>query len=268
MINMDVFIIFVVGGVDFMVLIVGDYFNGNDGIVFKGKNKKLVDIKGQLVQLVEFLVLYYLLVCVLEMVGLCECDVKVVNISDVDIIVVFVILVVISMVIWNLMLFLIVVLFDVLLVYIFKQLFGEIMDLMVVNIKILQENFVFGKVFIGVWYEMMVIMIVKDECVICVLIVMGKVFGIDLVGFQLQLVVIVMFYQFKVVLEFVIKKELLVIMGCIVKFSFDYGIFGFNVKSVDGIGVVFDGNVVIGDKKNVKLCFDLVYMKMVVDGKF
>ena len=76
-----------------------------------------------------------------------------------------------------------------------------------------------------------------------------------------------MFYQPKAALEFATKKELPAIMGRIAKFSFDHGILGPNVKSADGIGVAFDGNVVIGDKKNVKLRFDPAYMKMAADGK-
>lgn len=33
--NMDFFVILVVGGVDIMFLIVGDFFNGNDVVIFK-----------------------------------------------------------------------------------------------------------------------------------------------------------------------------------------------------------------------------------------
>jgi len=46
MTNMDALSIPAGGGVDTTALIVGDYSNGNDGIVLKGKNK-LADIKGQ-----------------------------------------------------------------------------------------------------------------------------------------------------------------------------------------------------------------------------
>jgi len=35
------------GGVDSTALIVGDFSNGNDGVVLKGKGKTLTDIKGQ-----------------------------------------------------------------------------------------------------------------------------------------------------------------------------------------------------------------------------
>jgi NitT/TauT family transport system substrate-binding protein len=140
MTNMDALTIPAAGGVDSTALIVGDYSNGNDGIVLKGKNKKLADIKGQSVQLVEFSVSHYLLARALETAGLRERDVKVVNTSDADITAAFATPAVTSTVTWNPMLSSIAASPDVSLVYTSKQLPGEIMDLMVVNTKTLQEN--------------------------------------------------------------------------------------------------------------------------------
>ncbi len=71
---------------DSTALIVGDFSNGNDGVVLKGKGKKLADIKGQSVNLVELSVSHYLLARGLESVGLAERDIKVVNTSDADIV--------------------------------------------------------------------------------------------------------------------------------------------------------------------------------------
>ncbi len=81
MTNMDMLTIPSAGGVDSTALIVGDYSNGNDGVVLKGAGKKLVDIKGKSVNLVELSVSHYLLARGLQSVGLSERDVKVVNTS-------------------------------------------------------------------------------------------------------------------------------------------------------------------------------------------
>ena len=78
MTNMDALSIPAGGGVDTTALIVGDYSNGNDGIVLKGKDK-LADIKGQTVNLVELSVSHYLLARGLDSVGLSEKDVTVVT---------------------------------------------------------------------------------------------------------------------------------------------------------------------------------------------
>src|SRR5438445_4711379 len=61
MTNMDALTVPAAGGVDSTALIVGDFSNGNDGIVLKGKGKKLADIKGQPVNLVQLSVSHYLL---------------------------------------------------------------------------------------------------------------------------------------------------------------------------------------------------------------
>src|SRR5271155_2937496 len=89
MTNMDALTVPAAGGVDSTALIVGDFSNGNDGIVLKGKGKKLADIKGQPVNLVQLSVSHYLLARALETVALRERDVKVVNTSDADIVAAF-----------------------------------------------------------------------------------------------------------------------------------------------------------------------------------
>src|SRR5882757_10758365 len=86
MTNMDMLTIPAAGGVDSTALIVGDFSNGNDGVVLKGKGKKLADIKGQKVNLVELSGSHYLLARGLDSVGLKERDIKVVNTSDADIV--------------------------------------------------------------------------------------------------------------------------------------------------------------------------------------
>src|SRR5688572_15318449 len=69
MTNMDMLTIPSAGGVDSTALIVGDFSNGNDGVVLKGAGKKLADIKGQSVNLVELSVSHYLLARGLDTVG-------------------------------------------------------------------------------------------------------------------------------------------------------------------------------------------------------
>src|SRR5215470_1945493 len=58
--NMDALTIPAAGGVDTTAMIVGDFSNGNDGIVLKG-GKSLTDIKGRSINIVELSVSHYLL---------------------------------------------------------------------------------------------------------------------------------------------------------------------------------------------------------------
>ncbi len=85
MTNMDALTIPAAGGVESTALIVSDFSNGNDGIVLKGEGKKVSDLKGMDVNLVELSVSHYLLARALDSVKLSEKDLKVVNTSDADI---------------------------------------------------------------------------------------------------------------------------------------------------------------------------------------
>src|SRR6202050_3272880 len=79
MTNMDMLTIPAAGGVDSTALIVGDFSNGNDGVVLKGKGKSLPDIKGQQINLVQLSVSHYLLVRGLASAGVREGDLKIIN---------------------------------------------------------------------------------------------------------------------------------------------------------------------------------------------
>ena len=86
--NMDALTIPAAGGVDTTAVIMGDYSNGNDGIVLKN-GKTLADIKGRKINIVELSVSHYLLARGLSTVKLREKDIKMVNTSDADIVAAF-----------------------------------------------------------------------------------------------------------------------------------------------------------------------------------
>ncbi|MBC7184708.1 MAG: ABC transporter substrate-binding protein, partial [Marinobacter sp.] len=83
--SMDGLSIPAASGVDTTALIVGDYSNGNDGLVSKDA-ESIADLEGETVHLVELSVSHYLLVRALNTVGLEERDISVVNISDADLV--------------------------------------------------------------------------------------------------------------------------------------------------------------------------------------
>ena len=69
MTNMDALTIPAAGGVESTALVVSDFSNGNDGIVIKGAGKKVADLKGMDVNLVELSVSHYLLARALDSVA-------------------------------------------------------------------------------------------------------------------------------------------------------------------------------------------------------
>jgi NitT/TauT family transport system substrate-binding protein len=84
MTNMDALTIPAVGGIDSTAAIIGDFSNGNDGIVMKNGNS-VADLKGRDISLVELSVSHYLLARALDENGMSEQDVKLINTSDADI---------------------------------------------------------------------------------------------------------------------------------------------------------------------------------------
>lgn len=140
MTNMDMLTIPAAGGVDSTALIVGDFSNGNDGVVLKGKGRKLTDIKALPVNLVELSVSHYLLARGLESVGLKERDIKVVNTSDADIVGAYAAADTKATVTWKPQLSEILASPDAQLVFDSSKIPGEIIDLMVVNSATLKDN--------------------------------------------------------------------------------------------------------------------------------
>ena len=263
MTNMDALTIPAAGGVDSTALIIGDFSNGNDGIVLKGSDKKLADIKGQRVNLVELSVSHYLLARALDSVEMSERDVTVVNTSDADLVGVFNASDVTSTVTWNPLLSEITAIPDTTKVFDSSDIPGEIIDLLVVNSETLEANPAFGKALTGAWYEIMAKMQAGDEEALTM---MAEASGTDLAGYQAQLDATNMFYTAAEAVSFANSDQLQATMKHITDFSFDHGLLGDGAMDADFIGIAYPDGEVAGDKNNVKLRFDSSFMKMAADN--
>jgi NitT/TauT family transport system substrate-binding protein len=266
MTNMDALTIPAAGGVDSTALIVGDFSNGNDGVVLKGK-KSLADIKGQKVNLVELSVSHYLLARALGSIGLSEKDITVVNTSDADMVAAWATPEVTAVVTWNPLLSEILATPDSHEVFNSSQIPGEIIDLMVVNTDTLKANPALGKALTGAWYEIMSIMSGKGKAAVAARTQMGKASGTDLAGYDAQLATTRMFYQAADAVAFTRSAALLDTMKRVATFSFDHGLLGEGAADAGFIGIAFPGGKTLGNKANVKLRFDDTYMAMAADGK-
>ena len=154
MTNMDALTIPAVGGVDSTALIVGDFSNGNDGIVMKN-GKSVADLKGRTVNLVELSVSHYMLARALDMNGLSERDVTLVNTSDADIAALFASDPNGAVVTWNPPLQQVRNVQGAELVFDSSKIPGEIIDLMVVKTDAPDS---LKKALVGAWYEIMAVM--------------------------------------------------------------------------------------------------------------
>lgn len=264
MTNMDALTIPAAGGVDSTALLMGDFSNGNDGIVLK-KGKTVADLKGQKVNLVELSVSHYLLARALDSVKLSEKDVKTVNTSDADIVSVFGSSADSTAVVtWNPQLAEVAAVKGATKVFDSSKIPGEIIDLMVVNSGTLKDNPALGKALTGVWYEILARMAAGDPAV---LEHMAKASGTDLAGYKAQLATTKLFYTPAEAVTFTSSEQLPKTMDLVRSFSFAHGLLGEGAKTKDAVGISFPGGKVLGDAKNVKLRFDASYMTLAADGK-
>jgi NitT/TauT family transport system substrate-binding protein len=260
--NMDALSIPAAGGVDTTAVIVGDYSNGNDAIILKGKDK-LTDIKGQTVNLVEFSVSHYLLARALESIKLAEKDVKVVNTSDADMASAYATPDVTAVATWKPIVSTILETPEAKLVYDSSQIPGEIIDIMVANTEVLKENPSFGKALAGIWYDTMADLASKKEAKEH----MAKASGTDVPGFDEQLKTTKLFATPAEALAFTTGTDIKAKSALVSAFLFDKALLGKDAKSAEAIGIEFPDKSVFGDKVNVKLRFDATYMQAAADGK-
>ncbi|MGK0248783.1 MAG: NitT/TauT family transport system substrate-binding protein [Oleispira sp.] len=264
MTNMDALTIPAAGGVDSTALIVGDFSNGNDGIVLKGK-KSLADLKGQRVNLVELSVSHYLLARGLETVGLTEKDLTVMNTSDADMVAVYGTDDVTAVSTWNPLLSEITSMPNSYKVFDSSQIPGEIIDLLVINTETLQKNPKLGKALVGAWYEIMANMNGSDTVAMAAKESMAIASGTDLAGFEAQLASTEMFYTPATALELTNSMQLVNTMENVAKFSFKHGLLGDGAPDAGFIGIEMPAGT-FGNKDNIKLRFDPTYMDMAAKG--
>ncbi|CAA7616614.1 putative urea ABC transporter substrate-binding protein [Magnetospirillum sp. UT-4] len=264
--NMDTLTIPSAGGVDTTALIIGDYSNGNDGLVLK-KGKSVKDIKGQKVNLVELSVSHYLLARALDSVKLAEKDIKVVNTSDADIVAAAASADVTAIVTWNPQLAEVAKGPGRILAFDSSKIPGEIMDLTVVNTDTLKDNPALGKALAGAWFETLALMKADDAAGKAARTEMAKLSGTDLAGYDAQLKTTFMYWDAKASLAFARSPEIVKAMDLVRTFSFDHGLLGEGAKTKDAVGIAFPGGKTLGNPKNVKMRFDDTYLQQAADGK-
>lgn len=255
--NMDALTIPAVGGIDTTAIIVGDYSNGNDGIVAKNADS-LQDLKGRTVRLAEFSVSHYMLSRALDSVGMKERNLKVQNQSDADIAAVFLSDKNGAVVTWNPPLQVVLnspgakKLFDS------SQIPGEIID---ITFAKTDGDERFKKALTGAWFETLAIINSQGKQSKEAIEFMASNSGATIPEFKAQLKTTAMFYTAKEAVDFTGSDELIETMNYVRQFSFDNGLYGNGAPSADLVGIKFPSGEIVGDKNNVKLRFSNVYMK-------
>lgn len=264
--NMDALTIPAAGGKDTSAIIIGDYSNGNDGILLKGADN-ISAIAGRDVYLVELSVSHYLLARGLESTGLAMTDVSTVNTSDADIAGAFTSPEVTAAVAWNPQLTTMGEVDGANLVFSSADIPGEILDLLVVDSATLEANPDLGKALAGIWYETMALMAQDDEAGAAARAAMAELAGTTPEVFEGQLATTYLYIEPQAAVEAARADALIETMTRVRDFSFAQGLFGQGGGSVDSIGMSFPGGRTLGDENNITLRFVDTYMQMAADGE-
>ncbi|MEO0031197.1 MAG: hypothetical protein RIS94_955 [Pseudomonadota bacterium] len=263
--NMDALTIPAAGGKDTSAIILGDYSNGNDGILLKGADT-LAAIKGRQIYLAELSVSHYLLARGLEKAQLSFADVKTVNTSDADIVGAFASPDATAAVAWNPQLSVMRGQAGVKQVFSSADIPGEILDLLVVDTATLKANPDLGKALAGIWYDTVTLMLRQDEQGKQARAAMAKLAGASPETFDAQLKTTFLYADPKAAVDATTAPALVTTMTRVRDFSFSKGLFK-GAATADAVGMAFPGGKTLGDPAHVTLRFDESFMKMAADGK-
>jgi NitT/TauT family transport system substrate-binding protein len=254
-------------GIDCTILIIGDYSNGNDAILTRDEIG-IPNLPGNNIYLVELSVSHYLLARCLEMNGLKESDVNLVNTSDSDIGPVFLSnksqKVVIT---WNPIVMEIEQVPGIHKIFTSADIPGEILDLMVVNTDVLKDNPDFGKALTGSWYEVMNIMSKRGPEADKALSFMAESAGASLIEYKKQLSTTAMFYTPQSAVDYSKSNEIKEDMNFVRQFCFKHGLLGENAASSDVVGIQYPDGTFQGNRDNIKVRFDATFMQLAAEGK-
>ncbi len=266
MTNMECLDMPAAAGIDSSVIIIGDYSNGNDAILVRD-NLQIKGLKDKEVILAQFTVSHYMLARCLEMNGMKENDVKVVNVLDSEIGPVFISQTSLKAVVtWNPIVMEIAQTPGVSKIFTSAQIPAEILDLMVVNTNTLKKSPELAKALTGAWYEVMSIMNQKGDAADKALTVMAKASECSLTEFKSQLKTTAMYYDPNYAIKFITGPDIKSKMEFVRQFCFKHGLLGEDAPSVDVVGIQYPDGSVQGDPKKVTFRFVDTYMKMAAAG--
>ena len=271
MTNMDALTMPAVGGVDSEVIVVGDYSNGNDGVVMKTDkpNPAMRDLKSFDIKGVEFTVTQFLVSRGLEKHGMSEKDITFTNASDRDIVAIYYTMdgKKIAVGTWKPMLSTILEDPKAKVVFDSSQIPGEILDLYVVRTGA-PENF--KKALTGAWYEMMSILDplgTHKKAHDAAIAFMARISETTPKGFEAQLKTTALYYKAVDAAAFVRSVQLKDTMELVRTFCYNHGLYGAGAPSKDYVGIRMPDGSVLGDSKNLQLRFTDKYMRMAAEGK-
>jgi NitT/TauT family transport system substrate-binding protein len=260
-ITLDALTIPASSGVDTSVVIPLSTSVGSDGIIIRGKGKKIADLKGKTINLVELSGSHYMLVRALESIGLSEKDVKIINTSDSDIGAIFGNKSTQVVSTWKPQLSVILKQYpDSSLVFDSSNIRGEIVDGLIVKTATLKKEPNLGKAIAGAWFETVAMLSPSHPNHKKFIEYMAEQLNTTDADIESQLSTIE-FFTPKTGLEYITSEAFKTKMKQISSFAFAHGLLGDKATSATYIGIEAGDGKVIGDSKNVNLRFPSEWIK-------
>lgn len=254
-ISLDALTIPAASGVDTTAITPLSTSLGSDGIIMRGKNKTVADLKGKNINLVELSGSHYMLDRALATVGMSEKDVNIVNTSDADIGSVFASPDTQAVATWKPQLSVILEQNpDSTLVFDSSDIPGEIMDVMAVHTETLKKNPDLAKAINGAWFEVVAMFDPANPRHKELMDYAAAALQTSAASVKEQLSTL-KFYSPESAAKAVQSDEFRTIQTNMTQFAFDHGLFGDGASDPGFVGIELGNGHIIGSKDNVKLRF-------------
>lgn len=267
MTNMDALTIPAAAGKDSTALIIGDFSNGADGVLLRGTGKRIQDLKGKTVLLVENSVSHYLLSRALEWALLEESDVIIQHVSDAEIADVFLAGQGDAVITWNPILAEIRRKAEVSQVFTSNLIPGEILDLTVVDSQTLMQHPELGRALTGAWFETQRLLGLPTAAGREARAKMAAAAETSPEDFEAQLSTLRSFYSPRTALNFSRTGKLPDLMQRVARFADAHGLLGQSGQGLSNLGIAFSDEQTLGNSQRILLRFNHGYMQLAADGK-
>lgn len=260
-ITLDALTIPASSGIDTSVVVPLSTSVGSDGIILRGKNKTVADLKGKPINLVELSGSHYMLVRALESAGLSEKDVKIINTSDSDIGAIFSNKSSQAVSTWKPQLSEILKQYpDSSLVFDSSKIRGEIVDGLLVKTATIKREPNLGKAIAGAWFETVAMLSQSHPNHKQFMEYMAEQLSTTEADLASQFATIE-FFTAEAGLEYITSDSFKTKMQQISAFAFSHGLLGDSAASADHVGIETGDGKTIGNSKNVKLRFPSEWLK-------
>ena len=266
MTNMDALTIPAAAGKDSTALIIGDFSKGADAVLLRGSGKRIQDLKGKSVLLVENSVSHYLLSRALEWALLEESDVTIINVSDTEIADAFLAGKGDAVITWNPILAEIRRKTQDSQVFSSNLIPGEILDLTVVDSQTLAQHPEFGRALTGAWFETQRLLGLPTPAGREARARMAAAADTTPEDFDAQLGTLRSFYSPRTALNFARTGKLPDLMQRVAHFADAHGLLGKSGMGLTNLGIEFSGEKPLGNPQRLLLRFNHRYMELAAEG--